>query len=304
MNTINVETNIFSFNISLASNIFNHVSNGVTITDENSIALYANPAFTRITGYTNNEIIGQNPGMLHSGRHDKLFYQHMWQQILNKGYWEGEIWNRRKNGEIYPEFLTISKIKKDNTEDFFYIAIFSDITFLKKDISKKLHLAFYDPLTELPNRNLYFDRVHHTIANLKENESLAIFYMDLDKFKLVNDTYGHCVGDELLKLVGLRLAKIVRTGDTIARIGGDEFTAILQDIKNKESVISFAKRILETIEEPFQIDDHLINISISIGINFYPNKLKNIETLLADADHAMYDAKKNGKKIVVFEPNK
>lgn len=284
--------------------IFDYINNGITITDKNSSILYTNPTFTAITGYSKKEAKGENPAILHSGRHDKKFFEHMWQDIVAHGFWEGEIWNRRKSGEIYPEYLTISKLPQTDEDDFLYIAVFSDISFLKKDITKKLHLAFYDPLSELPNRNLFLDRVNQGIENAKNepDKTIAIFYMDLDKFKHVNDTYGHCVGDQLLKLVGQRLSSIVRAGDTIARVGGDEFTALLTTVVDKLSVSHFAKRILDSIEKPFMIDGHKIDISISIGISFYPKDSHTVDELLINADKAMYVAKKSGTKIVSYDP--
>ncbi|MBX9786734.1 MAG: diguanylate cyclase [Alphaproteobacteria bacterium] len=292
--------------LSQAPIIFDYINNGVTITDKISTILYTNSAFTRITGYSQEEAKGDNPGMLHSGRHDKKFYENMWAQIINQGFWEGEIWNRRKSGEIYPEYLTISKVPQENENEFLYIAIFSDITFLKEDIDKKLHLAFFDPLTKLPNRNLYLDRVRQSTENTKRTTGklVAVFYMDLDKFKSVNDTYGHYVGDELLNFVGMRLSSIVRKGDTIARIGGDEFTVILTNIHDKQSASHFAERIIEAIERPFIIEGHKIEISISIGISFYPDDTDNIDVLLANADEAMYKAKKTGAKIITHDEMK
>lgn len=303
MITNNIHEAIFSVDLNSQTTIFDYISNGILITDEHSIILYTNPAFTKIREYSKEELKGGNPGLLHSGQHDKIFYQEMWKQLTEHGFWEGEIWNRRKSGQIFPELLTISKVAQSGAERFYYIAVSSDISFLKKDINKKLHLAFYDPLTTLPNRNLYFDRVNYVVDSIKDDKkkSAVIFYMDLDKFKQVNDTYGHCVGDKLLKNVGERLTSMVRSGDIIARIGGDEFSVIITSTSDKDSVVNFAKRILKVIEEPFHIDDHLISISISIGISFYPNDTNDVETLLTYADRAMYDAKKSGKKIVRYD---
>ncbi|MBS0271268.1 MAG: diguanylate cyclase [Proteobacteria bacterium] len=290
--------NNFLIDLERDSVLLDAISNGVTITDQNSSIIYTNAAFTKITGYSKEEAKGQNPGILHSGRHNEKFFKSMWKKILTQGHWEGEIWNRRKSGEIYPEFLTISKIQPANSTHIFYIGVFSDISFLKKDLKKNLHLAFYDPLTHLPNRNLYLNRISHLVENKRKPEiPLAVFYMDLDKFKQVNDTYGHCVGDKLLAIAGKRLASTVRKGDTIARAGGDEFTAILTNVDNKISATQFAQRILETIEKPFLIDEYTIHISISIGISFYPGDADSIEDLLTNADKAMYKAKKSGTKI-------
>src|SRR3990167_4178020 len=183
------------------NNIFEHLQNSILVTDCDSKVMYINPAFTTLTGYTAGEMLGKNPGMLHSGRHDKEFYEGMWASIKSKGYWEGEIWNRKKSGEIFPEYLTISTLIDDSATPCRYIAVASDISYLKKDIYKKLKLAFYDPLTELPNRTLYHDRVNHALHVGKSNPALkhAILFMDLDRFKQVNDTYGHLVGDHVLK---------------------------------------------------------------------------------------------------------
>lgn len=303
MDIITHQTNLLSIDLTSERNIFDFVKNGIAITNEQSVILYTNPAFTTITGYTKEEVKGQNPGMLHSGKHDATFYKALWQDILTKGFWEGEIWNRRKSGQIYPEFLTISKVTQQDTEQFYYIAIFSDITFLKKDINKNMQLAFYDPLTELPNRNLYLDRVNSVIEQAKNqtDKTVAIFYMDLDKFKQVNDTYGHCAGDQLLKMVGERFASITRAGDTIARIGGDEFAAILSANCEMDLVKKFANRIVTEIEKPFAIEGHEVNVSISIGISFYPNDASQIDKLLARADQAMYKAKKNHSRIEFYQ---
>ncbi|MCL9682798.1 sensor domain-containing diguanylate cyclase [Legionella maioricensis] len=276
--------------------IFDLISNGITITNQDSLILYTNPAFTNITGYTKEEVKGKNIGMIHSGYHDKLFYENMWDSITRTGVWEGEIWNRRKSGEIFPEFLTISQIEQDKDRLFFYIAVFSDITFLKSDINKKFHLAFYDPLTELSNRNMFYDRL-----NKLREKKITVFYMDLDKFKEVNDTYGHCIGDTLLNYVGKRLASICRAEDIVARIGGDEFAVILQSDSSKASAMELSERIVNSIEQPFNIDGRSISISISIGISFYPGDANYLEGLVSNADKAMYKAKKSGSKIECFD---
>lgn len=291
-------------NLNQAPIIFDYVSNGVTITDQHSSILYTNSAFTRITGYLKEEVKGENPGILHSGRHQKDFYEAMWEHITTHGFWEGEIWNRRKSGEIYPSLLTISKVPQEVVGEFVYIGIFADLSFLKEDIDQKLHLAFYDPLTELPNRSLYLERFKNTIESVKKSHkaTMAVFYMDLNKFKEVNDRYGHCVGDSLLQMVGKRLSLIMRAGDTIARIGGDEFTAILTDIEDQPIAYRFAQRILDSISQPFLIEGHKIEISISIGISFYPQDARD-EDLLRKADKAMYRAKKSGIKIASYDPS-
>lgn len=294
--------NNLSISLGNGSTIFDRIKNGIAITNQDSMIVYTNPAFTQITGYTAEEVKGKNPGMLHSGQHTDSFYKQMWSAIVAEGFWEGEIWNRRKSGQIFPELLTISKMNQSQSTRFYYLSIFSDISFLKKDIDKKLHLAFYDPLTELPNRNSYLDQVNKTIENASQDKTkeVAIFYMDLDRFKQVNDTYGHCTGDKLLKMVGKRLASITRSSDTIARIGGDEFAAILASDSSKEFVTNYAKRILDHIEKPFVIDGEKIEISISIGISFFPSNTTHIETLHSYICVAMYKAKKTGSKIEFY----
>jgi diguanylate cyclase (GGDEF)-like protein/PAS domain S-box-containing protein len=297
--------NEFLIDLNSERNIFNYVNNGILVTDKHSSIIYTNPTFSRITGYSKEEVLGKNPGILHSGQHGQSFYKEMWKNIIDHGFWEGEIWNRRKSCEIYPELLTISKITRNNINDPYYVAVFSDITFLKKDIHKKLHLAFYDPLTQLPNRNLYFDRVSQMLGAVKSDptriENITIMYMDLDKFKRVNDTYGHCVGDKLLKMVGKRLASIIRPSDVVARIGGDEFTALLMSVNNQLSVSKLAERIVENIEKPFIIDNHQIQVSISIGVSLFPKDATTVDLLIAKADKAMYKAKISGSRIAYYD---
>jgi len=280
--------------------IFDHIQNGVLITDASASIIYTNPAFTKITGYSKDEVLGQNPEILHSGNHDIAFYQSIWKKLNKNGFWEGEVWNRRKTGEIYPEYLTISTLELHQSDDHLYIGIFSDISYLKKDIKQKLHLAFYDALTELPNRNLFMDRAS-SIIEYADGKPVAIFFMDLDHFKLANDKSGHHIGDKLLQLVGERLKSCMRSGDTVARMGGDEFAAILPSVNDKNIATDVAKRIVEKTEKPFVIGDTTINISISIGMSFYPKDALNLETLLIHADKAMYVAKKNGSKIESYD---
>ena len=300
VNKLNEQTiNSFLINLKEEKRIFDLVKNGMTITDVNSTIIYVNPAFTTITGYDKSDAIGNNPGMLHSGYHGKDFYEQMWTDITNKGAWEGEIWNRRKSGQIYPAYLTISKIHLANSEQLFYLAIFSDITYLKSDIKNKYHLAFYDPLTELPNRNLFLERVNE-IPNNKLDEKTALLFMDLNEFKHVNDTYGHCVGDKLLKLIGKKLSNIARREDTFARVGGDEFVAIVAFNNDEPWLTNYANRIVHAIEQPFVIDGNKINVSISIGISIYHKDADNVEQLIEYADKAMYHAKRHGSRIQYY----
>lgn len=289
----------FVIDIKQSPIIFDYISNGIMITDDKSKIIYVNPAYSKITGYTEKDVIGENPGMLHSGYHDEDFYQAMWEAIVKNGAWEGEVWNRRKSGAIYPEFLTITKINLNESGDQFYIGIFSDISFMKKDAEKKLHLAYYDPLTELANRTLFSNRAEFCLDQAKQNHSsFAIFFMDLDKFKMINDTHGHVVGDQLLRIIGSRLKAIIRSGDTIARVGGDEFAAVLQNLNEPSAAITFAERVVAEIEKPFELNAVECHVSISIGISFYPTNGLNVDELIIKADKAMYEAKRTKNKIV------
>lgn len=285
-----------------SNNVFEYIQNGIIVTDRRSRVVYVNPAFSRISGYSSNDVIGSNPGILHSGRHDKKFYEQMWESINTKGSWEGEIWNRRKSGIVYPEYLTISSLTDIEGSTCYYVGVFSDICDLKVDIYKKLKLAFYDPLTELPNRTLYIDRLDNVIKDDSEPKSChAIFFMDLNKFKDINDTYGHLAGDHLLKMVGKRLSSVIRSGDTVARIGGDEFTAVLNNVKDKAYVDEVAKRMVDAVEKPYDLNGVEVTPSISIGISFYPSDGTKTDDLMTHADKAMYAAKSNHSKIQYYE---
>lgn len=285
------------------NNVFEYIQNGIVVTNRDSSVVYINPAYTKISGYSLEEMLGSNPGMLHSGRHDKQFYETMWSSIQNKGFWEGEIWNRRKSGVIYPEYLTISSLTDLNGDVCYYVGIFSDICDLKVDMYNKLKLAFYDPLTELPNRMLYHDRVENVLkdSHAEPKPCHAIFFMDLNKFKIINDTYGHLAGDSLLKMVGKRLSSVVRSGDTVARIGGDEFTAVLNNVKDKAYVDEVANRMIDAVEKPFAIDGVEVTPSLSIGISLFPFDGTKTDDLISHADKAMYDAKNAHHKIQYYE---
>lgn len=284
------------------NNVFEYIQNGILVTDRNSRIVYVNPAFTRISGYSSKEILGSKPGMLHSGRHDKAFYESMWASIQKKGFWEGEVWNRRKSGVIYPEFLTISSLSDLTGHISYYVGVFSDIYDLKIEMYKKLKLAFYDPLTELPNRILYHDRLENTLkdSGKEPRPCHAIFFMDLDKFKAVNDTFGHLAGDKLLREVGQRLSTVIRAGDTVARVGGDEFTAMLNNVKDKAYVEEVAKRMVDAVEKPFKIDGVEVKPDISIGISLYPYDATGTDELISLADKAMYNAKIHHSKIQYY----
>lgn len=287
--------------------IFQDITNGITITDEQSRVIYVNPAFTNITGYQAKEIIGDNPGILHSGRHDKRYYEHMWKEILTLGRWQGEIWNRRKSGEIIPELLTITKIVNKNNQ-VFYIGVFSDISFLVQENEAKINLALHDPLTGLCNRSLLDDRFdvilheykRHSFESQGNIKKVALLFIDLDRFKKLNDTYGHLVGDSVLVFVAQVLKTCARSTDTVARIGGDEFAVILSDITTKEEVEKYCTRVREAVSLGKEIDGVLLIPKLSVGACFFPSQATDFDTLTARADKAMYHAKKNGKFLTFY----
>lgn len=280
----------------LAERIIDCSPEGIMITDPEGIIQSVNPAFVRLTGFESEEVIGKSPSILSSGRHDEQFYRDMWSKIHRDGYWQGEIWNRRKNCEIYPELLTITAIHDENGELTHYASLFSDISSLKENEERIKHLAYYDPLTALPNRRLFHDRLSMAIAHAHRSSSrLAVMFIDLDRFKLINDSLGHKVGDELLKEVSKRLTQTVREDDTVARMGGDEFVFILSEIDDEEDAVASAHRVIEAITMPIVIDGNELVVTCSIGISVYPTDGESNELLLQNADTAMYRSKDLGR---------
>jgi two-component system CheB/CheR fusion protein len=285
----------------LSASVFDAASEATLITDSRNQILSVNPAFTRITGYTLAEVIGQSPAVLASGRHDGAYYQAMWRTLLETGHWQGEIWNRRKGGEIYPEWLSISLLRDDNGKVLRHIAVFSDITDDKKAQEIIKQQANYDGLTSLPNRNLFFDRVQQTIhKSARFRQVFGLLFIDLDGFKGVNDTLGHGIGDKLLKEVATRLTGAVRESDTVGRLGGDEFTVLLNQIVSVTDVAPIADKILSALAQPYKIDGHTVHVSGSAGITVYPDDGTTIEALLKNADSAMYASKAAGRNTFRF----
>ena len=279
----------------LISSVFHYADEGIVITDRKASILEVNPAFSRITGYDREEALGKNPRILHSDRHDQAFYETLWGELLEKGHWSGEIWNKRKNGEVYPERLTLSVVKNEEGETLRYIGLFSDITHIKTHQQQLERMAHHDALTGLPNRMLLNDRLDMALAQAKRGgEKLAVCFMDLDGFKPVNDTFGHKAGDILLVEVAKRLLAISRATDTVARLGGDEFVLIFQDISGEAECGQMLSRIMEVIGQPFHIDGHDIRVSASIGVALYPDDTDG-DSLLRHADQAMYVAKQTGR---------
>jgi diguanylate cyclase (GGDEF)-like protein/PAS domain S-box-containing protein len=286
----------------LASLFYQSTNESMIITDKNNIIIAVNPAFTLDTGYSPEEAIGKNPSFLQSKRHDEAFYQALYEELNNTGSWQGEIWNRRKNGEIYVEFIRINTIYDGNGEILNRVSLATDVTAKKESEETIWKQANYDELTGLPNRRMFHDRFHQEIKKTKRSKlPLALLYIDLDEFKEVNDVLGHYVGDILLIETAERLTSCVRESDTvaqlssIARLGGDEFTIVLSEIKDISCIERIAQSILARLSEPYQLNQDTAYISASIGITIYPDDADNIETLMRNADQAMYAAKREGK---------
>lgn|GEM_PF-2807635 len=287
--------------LSQAATVFNNTAEGIVITAPNSTIIAVNQAFSEISGYSPNEVMGKNIKMLKSGRHREAFYQEMWQKISSTGRWQGEIYNRKKNGDIYPEWLTINAIYDHKNEVCQYVAIFSDISLLKKSLAEMDHLANHDALTGLPNRLLFNDRLKHALTRAqRDQQQIAVLFLDLDHFKSVNDNLGHKIGDELLCHVAKRLKAPLREVDTIARLGGDEFTIIMENISGKQDATITAKKILAAFKTPFHIKEHCFSMTTSIGISLFPEHANTGEVLVENADMAMYLAKHTGKNNFQF----
>ena len=282
--------------LQISSMIFDSASEAILVTDANNAIVSVNPAFTAMTGYTFNEVVGKNPSILSSGRQSKELYQMMWQALDVTGHWDGELWNKRKNGDEYAEWLSINTIYNPDGTKRLHVAIFSDITDKKKADELIWKQANYDHLTHLPNRSLFRDRLEQEIKLAHRlRQSAALFFIDLDHFKEVNDTLGHDAGDKLLVQAAVRISQCVREADTVARMGGDEFMVILSQINDATRIGKVAENIIQKLSEPFVIDDNSLDISASIGIAICPQDGSNVEKLLKNADKAMYAAKAAGR---------
>lgn len=280
----------------LSSRVFQDTDESIMITDDKANIIDINPAFCRITGYTREEVIGQNPGILSSGKQSPTFYRNMWQRIDETGNWQGEVWNRKKGGEIYAEHLTISVIKNEFDKVTNYVGMFTDITKSKLQEEKLDLMAHHDILTGLPNRVLFIDRFSQAVARSKRSKKqLAVCFLDLDNFKRINDQYGHAVGDSLLIEVAKRITDIIREEDTLSRQGGDEFALLLNNIESPANYQQTIERIHSSIAKPFLIDGHSHKITTSSGLTLYPDDNEDLDTLLRHADQAMYQSKLKGK---------
>jgi len=285
----------------LAERAFQNTAEGIAITDADGAILSVNPAFAEITGYSADEVLGQNPRMLQSGRHSEAFYRDMWATLLAVGHWRGEIWNRRKNGEIYPQWCTISAVRDSANRISHFVGVFSDVSHTKAAQAQIDFLAHHDALTGLPNRSLFRERLHHALSRQSRAQAaLALLFIDLDRFKTVNDTLGHPAGDELLVQVGRRFNGVVRSCDTLARIGGDELVVLLEDGAGAREAATVARKLLQVLGEPFSISGHTLFVTASIGISLYPNDGADADTLIQHADRAMYEAKQQGRNNFQF----
>ncbi len=288
----------------ITASVFDNSQEAILITDANNNIVDVNPAFLHITGYSREEVLGRNPRLLSSGHHEKDFYVAMWQSLLKEKVWRGEIWNRRKSGDIYPELLSISAISDGNGRVQRYVGVFSDISHFKEHEAELRRIAHYDALTGIPNRVLLADRMKQAIAQTAREQNLvAVCYLDLDGFKHVNDSMGHDAGDLVLIEIANRIGKTLRGGDTVARLGGDEFAVVLLGLEMGEECMTILERLLTTIAEPMLIKDHWVAVSTSIGVSIYPLDDEDPDTLLRHADQAMYVAKQSGKnRFHIYDP--
>lgn len=280
-----------------AAVVFDCTREGVLVSDRNGLIVHVNRALVEITGYTPQEVLGQSPSMFKSGRHGPAFYQDVFESLKNTGQWHGEIWNRRKSGEVYPQWQTIRSICDAKGQVSHYVAVFSDISAIKNSQTELMRLAHHDPLTDLPNRLLFTDRTEQALASAQRHKTgCALLMIDLDHFKIINDSLGHNVGDLLLKEVGERLLSVFGKGFTVARLGGDEFAVLIENCSQVAQAAALAQQILEVMKGAFLVDQHQLFISASVGISLFPNDALNAEQLLRNADSALFKAKSSGRE--------
>ncbi|WP_162634945.1 diguanylate cyclase domain-containing protein [Pseudomonas putida] len=285
----------------LVDQVFNSTRDGVIITDRSGCITKVNPAFTRMTGYTEAEVLGRNPSLWSSGRQTMDFYTEMWRSLLDLGHWEGKVWNRKKSGDLYLESLSITAIPGLNESELNFAAVCSDITKQHAELEFQGYLATHDPLTGLPNRLLFVERLTQAIARgHRAGSRVAVLFLDLDHFKEINDRLGHGVGDSTLTTVAMRLKSCLREVDTVARLGGDEFAMVLEDIHEIEQVTPIARKLLISVGEPIVVDGHRVSVTHSIGVSIYPDHGDCPKQLVKLADEAMYEAKNAGKNAVRF----
>ncbi|MCH9757273.1 MAG: diguanylate cyclase [Gammaproteobacteria bacterium] len=280
--------------------MFQESSEGMMITDSEAHIIDVNDSFTQITGYSREEVLGKNPNFLHSGKQTQTFYKKFWQAITEEGRWEGEVWNRSKAGEIYPEWLSVSVISThQHVKSDYYIGRFYDITHRKQQEKQLKSYAFKDPLTGLLNRRGCMNKFEFILEQLDENKLGAVFFMDLDYFKNINDQYGHRIGDKVLTITAKRLVAAVRKQDIVARLGGDEFIVVLGHLKNRSDCLALASKLFKKITHPIVIEGDQYQVGVSIGIQLFSQGETSAD-LLAKADRAMYFSKENGRNRITF----
>lgn len=285
----------------VSSIVFDTASEAAMVVDSDFLIISINPAFTKITGYESTEIIGKNPKVISSGLHEKGFYRDFYNALIKEGRWEGEIWNRRKNGAVYPQWLSVNVIRDIFDNPHRYVCVFRDETINKEAQALIRKQATHDALTGLPNRTLFNDRLEQAILHSKRSRKpFALLFIDLDGFKDINDTLGHHAGDQLLKDVSARLMETVRDSDTVARLGGDEFSILLLDVDNRSNIEALLSKMLNTISLPFWLGDERCYVTASIGVTYYPNDSLSASELYINADQAMYAAKRAGKNSYQF----
>ncbi|MGL5668823.1 MAG: diguanylate cyclase, partial [Shewanella sp.] len=288
--------------LTLATNVFKHSLEGVVVTDRHGNITDVNGAFYEITGYSREELLGQNPRLFNSGRHEKAFFDTMWTHLLETGKWNGEIWNRRKDGTIFPQNITISTIYDDSGDVRYFVAVFADISAQKQNEAQLAHLAYFDPLTHLPNRMKLMMQLKQEVKHAKRlNAQLATVFIDVDLFKHINDSFGHSIGDEMLVELAKRLRCQLREQDVLSRIGGDEFVALISGIQDHEDAAAAINQLRQVFEQPFVVStgDHL-RLTASMGVSIYPSDGNKADTLLRNADAAMYRAKSEGRNNFAF----
>ena len=290
--------------LSMSARIFESSLDGIIVTDPDTVIQIVNPAVSEITGYSAEDMIGRKTNMLQSRRHEKVFYQDMWNSLTETENWTGEIWNRKKNGEIYPQWLSITAIQDLWGRVTNYVGVFHDMSEMKRQQDELKYQASHDALTDLPNRIFFQYRLMDSIANAdRHGEMLAIMLLDLDNFKSVNDSLGHTIGDKLLQEVASRLLRCLGEGGFVSRLGGDEFAILLEDVRNEERAVKVAGLIYESISKPFHLQTHDFFLTVSIGITFCPADGQNPETLLKNSDIAMFRAKqRGGNSYEIFTP--
>ena len=285
----------------LALNVFTHAREGIVVADPGGSIVDCNASFSRITGYAREELLGRNPRMLSSGHQSPTFYREMWRTLLTQGFWEGELWNRRKDGTEFAEHLTLSPVRDEHGVLQNYVGIVSDVTALHEHRRQLEHVAYHDRLTGLPNRVLLADRLQMAMTQCaRRDQSLAVAYLDLDGFKAINDTHGHATGDQVLVALAERMRQALREGDTLSRFGGDEFVVVLPDVGRGEGLDQVLRRLLQAAAEPVLVDDQPLQVSASIGVTVYPQDHADADQLLRHADQAMYLAKQSGKNRFQF----